>query len=518
MTQETEYRAGTDDVRTLSAAEAHYRRLFEASPVGIFAIDMEGRFTEVNPAAEAMAGRSASELVGRHFSDVVAPEDLEMARDRTDRLYAGELPTDEFELQLIRPSGERRLMRVRFSPIREGDELRGVHGVARDVTEERARAGYMHRAERLATVGTLLSGVAHELNNPLNAIRNFAQLMLLDERGEEDREALEIIRNEADRAAKIVADLRLIARQTRETDGDRELVDLNEIVSHILKLRRYTLETHNIGVTTRLAPNLPGVLANREEMEQVVLNLLLNAEEALAGRSGERDITVTTRAAPNGVHLQVADTGPGIAACNLERVFEPFWTTKAPGEGTGLGLSLVHRIVTDHGGEVRARTEPGSGAVFTLVLPRAGDHAKAAAEEGMPEPSRPLRVLLVDDEAPIRTSIARYLRRRGHRADEARDGGEALAMLGGEAEYDVILTDLRMPGLGGEQFLERLRASGGDLHRRVIVITGDAAHADAARIVEATGAPTLIKPVGLHEVAQAIETHAELTEPLENGK
>lgn len=502
----------------LAAAEAHYRRMFEASPVGIYALDPEGCFTEVNPAAEEMVARPATELVGLHFAEVVAPEDLEFARERVARMYEGEVSLDELDIHVLQPGGERRLVHVRLSPIREGGEVRGIHGIARDVTEERAREGYIHRAERLATVGTLLSGVAHELNNPLNAIRNFAQLMLLDPRGKDDREALEIIQSEADRAAKIVADLRMIARQTRETGDDRELVDLNELVGHVLKLRRYTLETSNIRVVERFAENLPGVIGNQREIEQALLNLLLNAEEALSGRSGERRITVTTRRAPNGVHVQIGDSGPGIPSEHLERVFEPFWTTKAPGEGTGLGLSLVHRIATDHGGEVRVRNEPGSGAVFTLVLPRAGDAEEPFEEMTSAEgTSRRLRVLLVDDEAPIRTSIARYLRRRGHVADEAGDGAAALATLGEASEYDVILTDLRMPGLGGEELLERLRAGTGDLHRRVIVITGDAAHADAARIVEATGAPTLIKPVSLHQVAKAIEDHAEMIRSQETG-
>lgn len=497
----------------LAAAEAHYRRLFEASPVGIYALDSDGHFTEVNPAAEAMAGRAAAELVGRHFSEVVAPEDLEFARARVARVYEGELGFGEMDVQLVQPDGSRRLAHVRISPIREDGGVRGIHGIVRDVTEERARAGFIHRAERLATVGTLLSGVAHELNNPLNAIRNFAQLMLLDPRDPDDVEALEIIQREADRAAKIVADLRMIARQTRETTGDRELVDLNAVVAHVVKLRRYTFATNNIQVVERFSANIPGVIVSRAEIEQLLLNLLLNAEEALSGIAGERRIHVTTRRAPDGVHVQIADSGPGIPPAHLERIFEPFWTTKAPGEGTGLGLSLVHRIAADHGGEVRVRNEPGSGAVFTLLLPSAGGREVEGAlgESELLPPTRALRVLLVDDEAPIRSSIARYLARRGHVVDEAGDGASALEILGRAADYDVILTDLRMPGLGGEQLLEELKASGGDLQQRVVVITGDAAHADAARVVEATGAPTLIKPVSLQEVAKTLEQHARRT-------
>lgn len=497
----------------LAAAAAHYRRMFAASPVGIYALDGEGRFTEVNPAAETMVGRAAAELVGRHFSEVVAPEDLEVARERVARIYAGERGLGEMDLNLLQPDGSRRIARVQLSAVDEDGVVRGIHGIASDVTEERARARFIHRAERLATVGTLLSGVAHELNNPLNAIRNFAQLMLLDPREPDDVEALEIIQREADRAAKIVADLRMIARQTRDTDGVRELVDLNEVVGHVVKLRRYTLDTNNIQIVEKLAANLPGVVVSRGEIEQLLLNLLLNAEEALSVSSGDRRITVTTRRTPDGVHVQIADTGPGVRPEHLERIFEPFWTTKAPGEGTGLGLSLVHRIAADHGGEVRVRNEPGSGAVFTLLLPRAGggEGEGTLQEAELPPPARALRVLLVDDEAPIRSSIARYLGRRGHTVDQAADGASALEILARAADYDVILTDLRMPGLGGEQLLEELRAAGGDLHRRVVVITGDAAHADAARVVEATGAPTLIKPATLQEVARTVEEHAQRT-------
>jgi two-component system cell cycle sensor histidine kinase/response regulator CckA len=491
-----------------ATAEAHYRRLFESAPVGIYTIDDEGKFTELNPAAEIMLGRSAADLVGRHFSEVVAPEDMEAARTLTRQLYVEGLDMCESDLHIVRPDGQRRLLHLNVSPVRAGEVVSGAHGLVRDATEERARDRYMHRAEQLATMGTLLSGVAHELNNPLNAIRNFAQLMLLDRRPDEDREALEIVMAEADRAAKIVADLRTIARQTRD-DSDREPVDVNEMVKHVLKLRRYTLGTNNISVVERLAPDLPPVWANRGELEQAVLNVVLNAEEALAGQRGRRTIEIRTRQVPSGVQLQLEDSGPGIPEEHLERVFDPFWTTKAPGEGTGLGLSLVYRIVTDHGGDVRVRSDPGSGAVFTVLLPTTPVADAEADEELADEPPRPLRVLLVDDERALRNSIARYLRRRGHRVDEAQDGAAALAMISRTPDYDVILTDLRMPGLSGEQLLERLKSTGLGLHRQVVVITGDAAHADAARIVEATGAPTLIKPVKLHDVARAVEQHAD---------
>lgn len=378
--------------------------------------------------------------------------------------------------------------------------------IVSDATEAVRRDHQMRRVERLASVGTLLSGVAHELNNPLNSIANFAHLMLLDEREGEDQEALEIIHREAERAARIVSDLRFIARQTQEVDSDKDVVDLNDVVRHVLKLRRYALETNNIELVERLAGNLPPLWANRAQLEQVVLNLVINAEQAMLAMPADRRLQIRTAVGPSGVTLQVADSGPGIPPDHLARIFDPFFTTKSPGEGTGLGLSLVHSIVTEHQGEIQVHNGRDGGAAFTVVLPRALDESTPQSSEPLEAPGSPLRILVVDDEAALRRSIAHFLRSRSHEVVEATDGMDALRQLAGMGEsFDVILSDLRMPGLGGDRLMEELREMGGDLHRRVVFMTGDAASADAGRILEATGSPALIKPVRLDEVARVIE-------------
>ncbi|MEW5928765.1 MAG: ATP-binding protein [Gemmatimonadota bacterium] len=376
---------------------------------------------------------------------------------------------------------------------------------AREV--EASREGRLRRAERLASLGTLLGGVAHELNNPLAAIKSFAQLLLMDERPPEDQEALEVIEREAARAAKIVADLRLVARQTERSGGAREPVQLNDVVRGVLEIRGYTLQTHNVELRADLARDLPPVYADRGDMEQVVLNLVLNAEHSLADHPGERRLIVRTRPSALGVSLQVVDSGPGIPGEHLERIFDPFWTTKEPGQGTGLGLSLVHGIVVEHGGEIRVDSEPGRGAAFAVDLPRTPGSAGRGAS---PQATRPLRVLVVDDEAPIRRSLARFLERRGHRVDEAADGREALALIGdaAHARYDVILADLRMPGLSGDRLLAELRAGGTGAEERLVFITGDALGEAAAAGIAAAGVPVVFKPFELEQVARAVERRA----------
>lgn len=617
--------------RRLSEREAHYRRLVKTSPEGIYALDAAGRFVELNPAGEEMLERTAAEVLGGHFATVVHPEDRPIAEQAFADILAGAQAKVEVELRIVRPSGQHRLFQLAATGIHERDQITGVHGIARDITEERSREHTMRllmaalesfeqgvslstidlkflyanaawarilgvegraarevdirdllpddaareqlqqmqralaeegqwsgrvwrrrasdgavipldliggavedpggqrnlffilheateameresrlrRVERLASVGTLIGGVAHELNNPLHAIRNFADLMLLDERDPDDREALEIVKREADRAAKIVSDLRQIARSTHEERSQRAAVDLNDAVRHVLKLRRYSLETRNVEIREDLARDLPPVLANRSEVEQVVLNLVINAEQAMAGQTRERRLILRTRRTRHGASVHVVDNGPGIPAERLERIWDPFYTTKDPGEGTGLGLSLVHSIVSEHGGEIEVNSELGKGTAFRVDLPL----APAAAEPDDPQerigsaPLRSLRILMVDDEEAIRRVTVRFLERMGHQVDTAREGGEALQRMEG-TDYDVIISDLRMPGLDGEELLARLREQGLGKEHRLIFVTGDAASGQTPRIASEANVPMLIKPVRLEELARTVEAIA----------
>ena len=436
------------------------------------------------------------------------------------------MPDEESRLQLLRIRDEVRqgrswsgvvrrrraddgrivLMDMIIGPIPE-DGATLFFAISRDASERLAREQHLRRVERVAGLGTLIAGVAHELNNPLSSILGLSHLLLLEPRSDEERDDLTAIVREAQRMAKIVADLRLVSRDTEERTR-REVVELNDVVRHILKTRAYSLSTRNITVEADLADDFPAILGDRAQLEQVVLNLVVNAEQAMMGADAvDRTLIVRTRVMDAGCSIHVIDTGSGIPADHLERIFDPFFTTKRPGEGTGLGLSLAHTIVTEHHGEIHVDSEVGKGTAFRIDLPRTPiGEADIAGDPPPTVAARNLRVLVVDDEESVRHVVGRVLARRGHVVHDAVDGNEALALLRDARDpYDVIVSDLRMPGMGGDELLARLRERGDEMQHRIVFLTGDTASADAMCLLTNAKIPVLVKPIGIAEVVQVVE-------------
>lgn len=499
----------TSERAELARSEERYRMLIEHAPYGIFALDPEGVFTEMNRAGQEILARSAGELVGRSFREVVAPEDLPTVAAAFEQVLTGVPDGTELSASIIRPDGEARSLQIIMIRL-EGLGRRSFYGIARDVTELRGRDLHLRRVERLASLGTLIAAVAHELNNPLTAIRGFAQLLLMDPRSDEDRESLELIQREADRMAKIVADLRLVARESQDkaTLGD---VDVNDVVRHVLRVREYHLRTYNVATDVRLAPDLPPATGSRPDLEQVILNLVTNAEQAFGEAAESRVITVRSFRSAAWISVEIADNGPGIPGEHLGRIFDPFFTTKDPGEGTGLGLSLVQRILEGHGGEIAVQSTVGSGTTFTVRLPHSPEPRPAAPQHPDTHRSsvsaqapRRLRILVIDDEEAIRRSVSRYLTRRGHTVLQAAEGREALRYIE-TTDVDVILSDIRMPGLSGLALLQHLPQSAPLMARKVIFFTGDAAGSGLEAVEGQPGNRVLMKPLDFHTLAAVVE-------------
>lgn len=484
----------------LQRSEARYTRLVETASDAIFTVDLDGMLTSVNRSLERASGGDRAVLLGSPFVNLIDSRDRAMAGDALREAFADQ--RRRVELRYPDAEGELRHCSLTLTPLTEGGAVTGALGVVRDVTDERRLAEQLLQQEKLAAVGQLVSGVAHELNNPLASVMAFAQLLLAaPENAPHDRGAIEAINQEAKRAAKIVSNLLTFARQHQP---ERTVADLNRVVEDTLELRRYALRNAQVEVETRLDPGLPITWADPFQLQQVVLNLVTNAEQALAGWEGERRIVLSTCLNGKELVIRVSDSGPGIPHEHLRRIFNPFFTTKPVGEGTGLGLSISDGILREHGGRIRVESQVGNGATFFLELPLVappltGDepHEEAARQA---TPSK--RLLIVDDEPSIRQAIAKYFRSLGHVVDIAGSGREATA-LAEHARYDAVMLDLRLPDRSGDEILADLRALESP-PGRVVFITGDTQSETARRILAGTGCTTVSKPFLLDELAAVV--------------
>jgi two-component system NtrC family sensor kinase len=347
-----------------------------------------------------------------------------------------------------------------------------------------------------------VSGVAHEINNPAAIISGSAQTMLLDDLKPEHREMAQMIYDEATRIGRITQNLLAFARAGGK---ERSLIDLNDIVRRTVALRAYHLSTVNVAVTLDLDPSHPKIWSNASELQQMLLNLVINAEQAVLTVEPPRSITLRSRASERDVRLEVADNGPGVPLEIRSRVFDPFFTTKPEGVGTGLGLSICYGIARDHGGRIWVEPEPGQGAKFLVELPRDPRTQTRPASEtrisGTYE--RRLNVLLVEDETGLRNALLQFLTRRGIDATAVGDGAEALRALK-QQSFDVIVSDVRMPGMSGREFVEQLRIHRPELLSRLIFSTGDALEGDTAAMIKESGAPMVSKPFDLMSLERLI--------------
>jgi signal transduction histidine kinase/CheY-like chemotaxis protein len=390
-----------------------------------------------------------------------------------------------------------------------------VEAIVRDVSERKklddeTRDIYhqLLQAEKMAALGQTISGVAHELNNPLATILSWAER--LSQKPAIDpsvRRGLETILGESERAARIVRNLLTFARKRQTT---RAMVDVNQIVRETLALRSYEQRVTNISVIDALAAGLPLVFADGHQVQQVLLNLVINAEQAMLQAHGRGVLVVRTwhNADEESVVLEINDDGPGIPEDLQPKIFDPFFTTKEVGKGTGLGLTVAYAIVQEHGGRIRLESRPNVGASFYVELPVMGAKlAPAQASQsgsGQPEVVAGASILLVEDEAALAAAVTDALRDVGYLVERAADGEEALAKVK-EQSFDVVVCDLKMPRLDGKAFYRTLAAAAPGLAKRVIFVTGDVVGTDAEQFLEESGCRWLSKPFRLADLLRAVK-------------
>jgi signal transduction histidine kinase/sensor domain CHASE-containing protein/ActR/RegA family two-component response regulator len=363
----------------------------------------------------------------------------------------------------------------------------------------------LYQSEKLAAMSGLLASVAHELNNPLTAITVQADLLQEESTDAELSGLAADISQAAGRCVRLVRHFLTLARQDLP---EQTAVRLNEVVEDAMRVLAYTLQLDNIDVEQNLHADLPPLWADPHQLHQVVINLLTNAQQALHDILPPRRITLATRfeATPDRVIFEVADNGPGIPPELLERILEPFFTTKPPGVGTGLGLSLCQGIIDSHGGRLYVESQPGQGAVFRVELP-VTEPLATAVEATEPEVVAPMSgkdLLIVDDEVGTTTALVRVFRRDGHILETAANGREALDKLRVRS-YDLILCDLRMPELDGPSLYRALASERPHLQPRFVFLTGDTLSPEAKAFFDETRVPHLAKPFRAAEIRRLVQ-------------
>ena len=365
------------------------------------------------------------------------------------------------------------------------------------------------QSEKMSSVGQLVSGVAHELNNPLTGIMGFAQMLMLRNLDAESRKQVETIYAEAERASKIVSNLLTFARRRKPT---KEAADLNTLVERVLELRNYDLRVRNIDVQMQLDPALPETMVDTNQIQQVLLNIVINAEQAMRGDGEAGTLRIRSGREGGAVRVWFTDTGPGMSAETLRRIFDPFFTTKDAGEGTGLGLTICYGIIEEHGGRIWAESEPGQGTTFIIELPVVAQATnivrpmmRRESETVAALPADRRRILIVDDEDSIQKLLTGVLEMDGHQVAVASNGREALDRVTREP-FDLIITDIKMPVMSGTDLYRQLSETGSPLARRLIFITGDTVAPETRRFLETVENAVLSKPFRLRDVRETVRT------------
>jgi len=499
--------------QSAKANERLLRELVDAVPVTIHTKDRKLRYDLVNRYFLEIWDLQREDVVGKTqeevFQDDLAPAYGQQATDRDKLVLEQRKPTGYYEISYPRRDGSDLTLWAQKIPLLdENGDVDRILTVGIDISDLKAAQAQiekqqqaLHQSEKLSALGSLLAGVAHELNNPLSVV--VGQTMLLEEQVDDPAisRGLTKVREAAERCGRIVKTFLAMARQRTPV---RRKVQLNETIEDALQLVAYGLHSGGVEIIRDLTEDLPMVSGDPDELTQVFSNLLVNAEQALSGIETKRQITVRTRST-DGRHVvaDIIDTGPGIPEDVRDRIFEPFFTTKPAGAGTGIGLSVCHGIVLAHGGRIDV-TSSSEGTTFRLLLPidtsPADEEAPVRAPAVKPDARR---ILVIDDEPDVAELVASILETEGHQIEIALGGLAGLEALG-RNDYDLIISDLRMPDLDGRSLWERADALKPGLSRRFLFLTGDTLSPMAREFLVDGARPHLEKPIVPHDLRVAV--------------
>jgi PAS domain S-box-containing protein len=496
---------------TLKQSWERYRNILDNIQDGYFEVDNAGNFTYFNDSMCRILGYSRTEMNGMNNRACMDDMNDRLIKQSFDHVCRTGEPIENLSVECTGKDGGRLVIEISISPLRgtTGDVL-GFRGIARDITE-RIRAEEQRReleqraqvASRLASVGEMASGIAHEINNPLTAIVGYAQVLMEKDIPYDSRKMVEIINEASQEVSAIVKRVLTFARQQKP---ELDCVSINDSITTTINLRAHEMKMHNIEVTAQLDPDLPPTIADGGQLQQVFLNLIINAEKEMKSAHGRGNLLIKTESVNNTIRISITDNGPGIDGENLEKIFDPFFTTRKTGEGTGLGLSVCHGIITEHNGRIYAKSTPGQGATFVVELPVITGNGQIKPEEPAVEEFprvNAARILVVDDEQLVLQLLDEVLTGDGHKVETVDNAEDALKMIEDE-EYSLILLDIKMPDISGFELYNRIRHISQSKAERIVFITGDIAGEDTREFLTSSNAPFTTKPINTTRLKQEI--------------
>jgi PAS domain S-box-containing protein len=500
--------------QALEESRSRYADLYDFAPMACVNLDSRACIQELNLASAALLRRERTQLRGLPFTPFVDPADVSEFLTKVRRCTEGETLSMELGLRI---GGARIEVRLHGAPLLEQGRQRLCRMALLDLTELRQIQLRLSVSERLATVGTLAAGVAHEINNPLAFLLTSLELATRHLSAQAPAEPTPPAEpSPLDLALKSIADAQLGAERIRDTVKDlgafahpRQPLAGRVNIQQVLELavKMAMVEIRHRAQLVRDYADTPEVIADGSRLGQVFLNLLVNAAQSIPeGASDRNEIRLCTRASEHAVTIEIHDTGQGIPKHLLGRIFEPFYTTKPLGQGIGLGLAISHSLVKEIGGELTVKSEPGRGSVFQVWLPLAPARAPAPSPPPLSSPlsTQKRRVLIVDDERLFGITL-KMLLSQSYDVTFFQNSREALSHLKEGPRYDAILCDLMMAEVTGKQFFEELSQLAPEQSRRVIFMTGGAFTPTAQAFVDQLSNPLLTKPFKSTELEKVLQ-------------
>ncbi len=512
--QEAQSREAERDVlkSRVHSTEERYQKLFAQASEAILITDAASfQILELNRAAERLLGLSRAEACSQTLNTFcqVHTESGNPPQNSEEWFHA---VCHQRPLNLTRKNGALTPVEVNGALV-DFDGKTAYQFFFLELTERAQLEQQLRQAEKLSAIGRMVSGVAHELNNPLSVVKGYLELVLAHhELTPQTRADLEKAAHESNRAAKLVMNFLSLAR---EQPSHRETVNLNDLVRHLVELRRIDLIVAKTDVALELDSALPAISADPDQIHQLIVNLMNNATQAVVDQSRPGRLKIYTRVCGDLVQMAVEDNGPGVPPNLVNKIFEPFFTTKDVGTGTGLGLSIAHTIMTEHKGRIFYQTSSLGGAGFVLEFPaiapapakgKAGGHPTTALvlKAAPLEPAHAGNILVLDDEKSIAEMLAEMLGILGYTPTVCNAPIHALELLE-DHDFDLIISDFRMPGINGRQFYSLAVQKNPVLAQQIIFLTGDVVNEETQAFLSSIGNPHIAKPFNLTSVKTVVE-------------